>query len=134
MINEAKKLKAIELYAKGHTTCNGWTSPLPYSPTQAELDNYDDAAQIAEDWAGAHPDWAILEEDIDDGSSHDVSSVRLWRCDTVIGTVAIYSYNNNAWGCAEVFVGDDDPGSISDWLQLWDPEDLEPWMRDYLSD
>ncbi len=129
--NEAKKLKAIQYKMEAHTTHNGWQAPCGYTPTQEELEELDDAAQIARDWNNYnYPDWATIDEYVDDGSSHDKSSIVVWHCDTAIGKVALYSYNNNAWGRADVFVGDEDPGSICDWLQLWDSDNMEQWLKD----
>lgn len=125
-MSEARILKTIQNFKGKHSYSNEWKSPTDCSNSEKE-----DAIQDAIDWWGTWtPEWAELIAEINDGDSHDVSTVRYWRVKTSIGQIGIYSYNNNAWGHCDVLVGDEDPGSIKDWLINWDelPED---WLKEY---
>ena len=133
--DDARLLKTIEYFCAQHTNSNGWKSPEDWNPTEDEERNYDTAHQDAKEWAngwnGPAPDCVDLEEEIDDGESHDVSTVKHWTAETVIGKLHIYSYNNNAWGHCDVLDGDDAPKTIDEWLRAWDdlPED---WLREQI--
>ena len=111
--------KAIEYWAAGHSYSNGYASPVA-------ADDDDEARQMARDWQGEDcPDEVELVDSDNDGNSHDVSTVRYFRA----GDLAIYSYNNNAWGHCDVLPLSEDPGSIVEWLKCWD-ELPEQWLKD----
>ncbi len=114
--------KAIFYWAENHSY-----STWCWSGVELDDDEDEEARNMARAWQGAYcvPRGVDLVDSVDDGSSHDRSSVLYFRA----GDLAIYSYNNNAWGLCEVLPISDDPGSIVEWLSLWD-ELPEKWLKD----
>ena len=130
---EIRKLETINQFAKGHSYQGGLLSlPKPYVETPEEQDNYNTPSQDAKEWGtNGHPDWVHVEEEIDDGDSHDVSTVVYYIAQTKQGDIHIFSYNNNAWGHCDIFESYETPKDISDWLSSWD-ELPEEWLKDYI--
>ena len=129
---QLKKLHTINRFAKAHTSCGGIINNIDaYVPTPEEEGEYNTPYWIAEDWGNnCPPDWVVVTNEINDGESHDVSSVREYTTDVEgFGKIRIYTYNNNAWGHCDI-VMDDDIKSIGEWLAQWD-ELPEEWLRDY---
>ena len=126
MINErAIALKALEYEAARHSNSNEWLSPV--AVTQAEAD---EAWDQATSWQGdiGLPDGVELVADIDDGTSHDRSSVRVFRAEGH----TLYSYNNNAWGHADVVEEPDREDwdeAMYEWMRAWD-EAPERWFAE----
>lgn len=129
---KAIDLKTIELFAASHSYSNKWKSPV-------EIDEEDDADDACQVWLNGHsvpynkadnlgaPESLALIDQEDDGGNHDVSRINYWRSESL--GLAVYSYNNNAWGHCDVLTLDEDPGSIEEWLRNWD-ELPEKWMRE----
>jgi hypothetical protein len=129
---KAIELKTIELYAAGHSYSNRWKSPMASDDMAAAAAacaawrNGPSVPYNKADNLGAPGSLALIAQ-ADDGDTHDVSRINYWRSEDL--GLAVYSYNNNAWGHCDVIPLADDPGSIAGWLNNWD-ELPEEWMRE----
>lgn len=135
----AQVLATIRHYAQKHTDCS-----IASEIKSVAADDDNQAYQDAVDWSNGHgalwsPEWAEFAEGLDDGNSHDVSSIDHWTVapeETGLPyPIHIYSYNNNAWGQCDVLTGPDaeTPATIEEWLKEWD-ELPEEWLREYVGE
>jgi hypothetical protein len=131
---KAIELKTIELFASSHSYHNKWKSPVEIGE-----EDEDEATDAWAAWRDGHsvsynkadnlgaPESLELVAQEDDGETHDVSRINYWKSEEL--GLAVYSYNNNAWGHCDVLPLAEDPGSIEEWLNNWD-ELPEKWMRE----
>lgn len=120
----------ISSFAQKHST---YTLPDELANIQATGEENQEAIDWFNDFDANIPGGVGLVTNYDNAyysdRNYDLSQVYYYKSNKY----AIYSYNNNAYGCCDVFPIADDPGSIEDWLRLWDIEALpERWLANLI--